>query len=983
MNKQFMHFAGIIIWFFLPFMGISQNSVLSDGTWYKLSVSETGVYKITYDDLLNWGIDPGLLNPESIAIYGNGNGMLPESPDEFRYDDLQEIAIKVVGEEDQSFDMDDFILFYGEGPTEWNVNESTGKLIHETNLYSDEVFYFLNLDMPDALRLQTQYSTVIPPTNFSDSYSWNMVYEPELENLIHSGKIWFAERFDDQLTHDFPISIPNLKIDQPVMLGYRVAARSSVASFFSIYADGVLLDSKQIVSVNFGNSLSNYARINSGEVEFFPNDEDFNLTFEYEQPNDSATGWLDYFTLSAKRNLIFEGPQMFFSDQDAYGPGMLTQFDLDNASSAMQIWNVTDPLLPADIDFDLTGSVAEYTLETESMLQFLAFTDSDLTPEFIGAVENQNLHGMTIPEMVIITAPEFESAASTLGGFRESNNNLSVAITSPQIIYNEFSSGAQDVTAIRDFVKYLYEKSNGENPKYLLLMGDASVDYKDRLENNTNFVPTWESEESLSPVGSYCSDDYFVRFSEGFILSLALGRIPAETVTEADIFVQNLMQYASQGNTGNWHNQLALIADDEDGNLHFADAEEIADSVNQLAPYMNVSKIYLDAFPQITLPNGEQRYPEVNEAINQQINDGVLVINYQGHGGYNYLAHEQVMTPEDIQSWNNVNKLPVFMTFTCAFGQMDDPEVNPMFMELLSKEYKGMVAVLSPTRPTYASANMSICKKVYSNWLNDPDRAFGRDIQLAKNSSNSIENASKFIFFGDPAMRIAVPLLQVKTESIKGIPVEEFTDTLHPGSFITLDGYILSEEGNLVSGFNGELTIQVFDRSETRTTLGNDTSIYITDFEVQDSVVKVVSTSVTNGHWETEFFLPNDMDSVYGNIKLSYYAWTETEDAAGYFKDILVGGLQASVWDRREDALAIQVYPTMTDDRMFIQIDKDCKNVSCELINLSGEHFELLRMINYKKGMKGELNVSEFPAGFYILTITADAFIQSRKIIIK
>ena len=977
-----MHYAGVLLWLCIPVLGAAQNSVLSEGNWYKLAVSQTGVYKITYNDLLGWGINPAEINPQNVAIYGNGNGMLPESPDEFRYDDLQEIAIKVVGEEDQTFDVDDYILFYGEGPTEWNFDESGGEMLHETNLYSDEVFYFLNPDMPGAVRVQTQYSTVIPPTNFSDNYTWNMVYEPEVENLIHSGKSWFAERFDDQLSYDFPISIPNLMVDQPVRLKFRVAARSSVSSVFNIYTDGVLLDSKQIVSVNFSNTLSDYAKINSGEVEFFPNGSDFSLTFEYEQPNDSATGWLDYFTLSARRNLIFEGPQMYFTDPNAFGPGMVTQFDVDNASVGLQIWNVTDPLSPADVDFDLTGSVAEYTLETDVVQQFIAFTDSDLKPAFNEAIENQNLHGMVVPEMLIIAAPEFESAANTLAGFRESNDNLSVATTSPQIIYNEFSSGAQDITAIRDFIKYLYEKSNGVNPKYLLLFGDASVDYKDRLENNTNFVPIWESDESLNPVGSYCSDDYFVRFSEDFILSVALGRIPAETATEADIFVQNLIQYASQGNTGNWHNHVALIADDEDANIHFGDAEIIADSIDQIAPYMNVSKIYLDAFSQITLPDGEQRYPEVNEAINQQINDGVLVINYQGHGGYNYLAHEQVMTPEDIQSWNNVNKLSVFMTYSCAFGQLDDPAVNPMFMELLSKEYKGMVAVLSSSRPTYAGANMQICKNIYSNWLNDPDRTLGEIIKLAKNNSGSVENKSKFMLFGDPAMRIALPQMNVETEYIKEIPIEEFADTLHPGSYVTLAGSIFSPDGNLMSGFSGELTISIYDIPKADSLLVNDPQSYFDTFVKQDKLLKTITTNVVDGTWTSEFFLPNDLDTVFGNIKFSYYAVGDIGEAKGYLKT-LVGGLQAGVDRNLYPDVSVSIYPTVANDKIYIQLDEDLKNLKCSLTTISGTQIELAENLQYKSGEKLALDVSRMSEGFYILTIKSDELYYSQKVIIR
>jgi hypothetical protein len=983
MNKQFMHFAGMIIWIFLPFMGIAQNSVLSEGTWYKLSVSETGIYKITYNDLLNWGIDPGSVVPENISIYGNGNGMLPESTAAFRYDDLQQNAIHVEGEADGTFDPGDFILFYGEGPTDWHFDEASGLMVHSTNIYSDAVCYFLTTDATDPLRIQTQYSSIVPPNNTSTTYTSVYVYEPETENLIHSGKIWFGDKFDIETSKTYPVNFPGLLVDQPIHLLLRLAARSSELSTLFIYQDEFLLNSININYVNFQNPASTYARMIEPALDFNANESAFDLILDYNKPNDSSIAWLDYFTLQAICDLKFEGPQMAFRDLLSIGPSMVTEFLLEESPGDLQIWNVTNPLQPQNLAFELIDSKASFILETDSLLSFIAFTNADMTPEMIGMVENQNLHGLEPPEMVIISAPEFLSSANALAGFRESNDNLSVFVTTPDNIYHEFSSGAQDVTAIRDFMRYLHEKSGNEQPKYLLLLGDGSVDYKDRLDNNTNFVPVWESEESLNPISSYCMDDFYGRFSDDYSLSIAVGRLPAGNIPEAEVMVQKLFQYESPEKFGSWRNDICFIADDEDGNLHLSGAEELANTIILEDRDFNIQKIYLDAFPQIILPDGQPRYPEVNQSINSAVNDGLLVMTYIGHGGPEKLAYEEVLTPEEINTWTNTGKFPVMLNYTGDISRFDNPAMAPLGEQLVEKENAGMVAVMAPSRPTYAGANLELAKAMYRNWLDHPGMPIGEIAVHAKNESNAIVNKAKHILFGDPSMRIAVPLLQVKTESIKGIPVEEFTDTLHPGSFITLDGYILSEEGNLVSGFNGELTIQVYDRSEIRTTLGNDTSIYITDFEVQDKVIKSVSTEVINGHWESEFFLPNELDSTFGNIKLSYYAWSETEDAAGHYSDIVVGGLQASVSDHDQGKIAIQVYPTFADDRLFFQVGEDCQNVKCELINLSGIHFDLLKGENYPRGTSGELDVSDLPAGFYILTISANGLMKSQKVIIR
>lgn len=981
MIKQSLHYAGVLLWFCLPLLSFSQNSILADGNWYKLSVKETGVYKITYDDLVSWGFDPAAINPENVAIYGNGNGMLPESPSEFRYDDLVGNAITVVGENDGSFDPADYVLFYAQGPTAWKLDAGTGQFSHETNLYSEEVFYFLNLNKPGAARIQDQFSTIIPATNFAETFTWHEAYEPELENLIHSGKMWFGDRFDGNMSIVYPLTIPNLVTDEPVHLSYQFAARSSETSTFNIYADGELLATEQVSMVNFNNSYSDFAKMRSGEISFYPGGQEISLMIEYAAPNDSATGWLDFFSLQATANLFFEEPQLLFSVPGIIGPSTVTEFSLENAASNLLIWNITDPLQPGNVIFDLNGSVAEYTLETDSLLQFIAFTGTDLKPEFIETVANQNLHGIAVPEMVIISAPEFESSANSLAAFRQSNDNLTVLVSHTSQIYNEFSSGAQDPTAIRDFMKYLYEKSGGENPKYLLLLGDASVDYKDRLENNTNFIPIWESEVSLNPVSSYCSDDFYGQFTEALSLDLAIGRIPAETASEAETMVQNIIGYASPENVGSWHNQFALIADDEDSNLHFTDAEELMDTLEMIAPYLNLSKIYLDAYPQVTLPDGHQRYPDVNDAINQRINDGVLAMTYIGHGGQDYLAHEQIMTPEDIQTWNNVNRMNVFMTFTCAFGRMDDPVFDPMMMELLAQENQGMVAVFTATRPTYAGANMHLNKNIQSNLIEHPDKPFGEIVRMAKNNSGTVVNKTKFVLFGDPAMRIAIPLLKVETDFIKETAVQEFNDTLHPGSYITLEGSVLDLDGNVQTDFSGEITIDVFDIPETIHLLQNDSMSQAGDFMLQDRVIKTVTANVTSGHWYTEFFLPNDMDSVYGNIKLSYYAVDGPDEASGYYKT-LVGGLQAGIADEPEE-LEVLIYPTVANDWINVRLGTNTQNVTCIMTSITGQQFEIVRNHNYKQGENIQLDIHNLPDGFYILSIQTEHNQHAEKIIIQ
>ncbi len=165
-------------------------------------------------------------------------------------------------------------------------------------------------------------------------------------------------------------------------------------------------------------------------------------------------------------------------------------------------------------------------------------------------------------------------------------------VVTTQQIFNEFGSGSSDPVAIRDFVKMYYDKygnSTADKLKYLLLFGDASYDYKDRLADNTSFVPAWENNFSLDPLATYASDDFFgflddnEDINSGAVtnyLDIGIGRVPAKNADEAKNFVDKVEAYFDPKSFGPWRNSLTFIADDEDQNLHLQDAELITNTAN-------------------------------------------------------------------------------------------------------------------------------------------------------------------------------------------------------------------------------------------------------------------------------------------------------------------------------------------------------------------------------------------------------------------
>jgi hypothetical protein len=983
MKMQCYLFAAIGVWVLTIFSASCQNSILSTGNWYKIAVEQTGIHRITYDDLLIYGIDPEQVNPKNFRIYGNGNGMLPESNEAFCYDDPVENAIFVFGEEDEVFDEEDYILFYGEGPTQWTYNAASELFEHSVNLYSDYTFYFFNFDLGQGKRIPEEFSTIVPYTHTSTSFNDYYAHEPELENLIHTGKQWFGERFEETTQYNFEIIFPNLVTESQVLLEAWVAARSTIVSSLGFSINTVNIANYSIPALYFNNSNADYAKIGLDTTYFYSTSPVLNLTIAYDQPTDSSVAWLNYFSMNARRHLIFESGQLNFRDAQTFGPGTVTKFVIEHPEDNAEIWNITDPLNPSHVQHEFAGNQLSFILETDELPEFIVFDASQFySPEYIGQVANQNLHGMEAPELIIVSPEEFLAPAQQLANFRQEHDGISVEVVSPELIYNEFSSGAQDIMAVRNFVRYLFNQTNGENPKYLLLFGDGSFDYKDRIENNTNFIPVWESTESLNPIASFCSDDYYAMLDDDYLLDIAVGRVPGRTLSEAEAMVQKLIFYSSEeSNYGLWRNEMCLVADDEDSNLHLVDAEELAEIAGISGQDFNLTKLYLDAFEQVTIGDSSF-YPAVNAALTATINEGVNILNYIGHGSYNALAHEKIFTAADISNWTN-SFFPIFLTATCDFGRFDDPEIYSLAEQSLMVTGKGMIAVVSPSRATYAGGNAVLLQNIFEQWFENPGNRLGEILRVAKNNTSTNDNTRKHVLFGDPSMLPAIPHYQVVPEIINGQILPAVLDTLNPGEDVIVTGFISDQEGNPINNFMGNLHVIIYERADTVFTLGNDTAIYIASFLTQDSILLELDTEVLNGQFGFEFKLPNEMESAYGTIKISFYARDYPTDARGHFSELVVGGFPSGDSEKNATADDIRFYPTCFNQSIRFTTSADAGHIRIQMVDLTGTKQFENDYYHLNAGEVNEINLSELPSGFYLISAYGDGFFITRKIVKK
>ena len=891
------------------------NSVLKEGSgiWYKISVNRDGVYKIDKSFLANCGINTTNLNPNHINIYGNGEGMLPEKNSLPRIDDLAKNAIFIQGESDGVFDDSDYILFYGWGPHRWNPKNGA-EFQRTLNVYSDEAYYFINIDPNNSpLRIENMVEIADPSVYQVTSYDFRDVYENDLVNLVGGGKRWYGELFDVELERTFNFSIPNLDT-VPIKINSSIATNGSgISQAFSV--NGTMVFNSNV------SYLSDFTRVESN-FSFSTVATSIPLKLTITRSNPSILTYLDRIIVNTRRKLVFYGTQMNFRNLTQSQPGSVCDYAISSFSPYGFVWDLSDRTSPKKV----FGSFSNGNFNFKANYTYTEYVASNgtsfYTPEKVGSVANQNLHGLEQADYLIVTHTDFLAQANRLADLHREQGTNTHVVTIDQA-YNEFSSGAPDAVAIRMLAKMFHDRAL-TNPalglKYLLLFGDGTYDPKDRLANNNNKILTYQADNSENYISCYVSDDFFGMLddNESFLsidlLDIGIGRILASNVTQAKQQVDKIEHYMKNGSQlfnstagsccfennsaltfGDWKLKYVQIADDEENNYFIVnDTEPQYEEVTSNHFEMNCEKLYLDAYPQQTTAGG-QRYPDVYNAITDRIQRGALVVNYVGHGGEVGLAEERVVTIPQINGWTNINALNLFVSATCEFTKYDDPKRVSAGEWVSLNPTGGAIALMTTTRSVYFGVNTSVgtalFKNVFDRNSDSSPLTFGEIMMRTKNDALQSDNKRSFTLIGDPALKIALPSLVVKTDSINGKnPVIEM-DTLNALSTVRIKGHIEDHLGNIQSNFNGILIPSIFDKVKTIKTLGQDPTSPQMEYDLQRNIVFKGKNSITNGFFDFSFVVPKDIALTIGKGKISYYAYTNSVDASGFDTNFRIGGI--------------------------------------------------------------------------------------------
>ena len=905
------------------------SSLLASGNWYKFKVNKSGIYKLTYEDIQGMGLP----NPENVSIYGHGGRQLSYANSDPRPVDLPQIPIFMHNGSDGVFGSGDYILFYAEGPVVWDTLQ--GRFEHHLHHYSGSIFYFITTSQGPAQQIETVDNTSLThdkTVNTYNDYSW---YEKERYNLIGSGRNWYSLQFDED-EFDTTFTFPNIVPGSVMNIDAVIAARSEYNRTVFLKVNDNRMDTVITSPVTYGRSYYTYAKESEFNYSTVNPGSSVTIGLEFIQGLISDEAYLDYITVNTRCQLRMNGEVLFFRDLQSLGENEVALYSVGDVNGETQLWDITNINNIFSIKGQQTGNTFEFKASTDELRQYVLLdTNFDFPRPVIddskfgvGPVENQNLRELTLVNYLIIAPEEFNTQAERLAEFHRQNSHLLVQIVTPWQIYNEFSSGTPDVSAIRDFIRQHYQKSTANDSlKYVLLFGDGSYNNHSYHEGNTNLILTYQSSNSLVPTSSYISDDFFGLLDEGegdisdnYLagkMDVGVGRLPVRSLNgndeEAQIVVDKIIRY-NEKTDNDWRRVLTFVGDDQyddggtrDGTVHMGHADEMTKLIAENQAGFEFKKIYLDAYEQVKSSTGAF-YPGAKTDLLNSFIKGTLIFCYFGHGSENQLTSERILQKSDVNSMKN-EFLPLFITATCQFSRYDDVAMEVQTGEISARTSAGEEALLNPdggaiglfstTRVVYSSQNLQLALELFNNIFeknyNGEKLRLGDVSKKAKNGLGNQINKLSFSMLGDPALILAYPEFKVTTDTVNGFSVEEISDTLKAFSYVTVSGHVTYDDGSIIPDFNGLVYPRVYDKKVKMITLGNDSEdpdnpSDLFEYMDQKNLLYKGKASVQNGRFSFSFLVPKDISYSIGNGKISYYATNKLVDAKGEYTGLFIGG---------------------------------------------------------------------------------------------
>jgi hypothetical protein len=885
------------------------SSALSSGFWVQIKVTENAVYKITYEDLKNYGFS----NPANVKLYGYGGWILSEkfSDTSLYIDDLPEVSVYVNKGSDGVFGAGDYILFYGRGAVKWAYSTTNGGVFeHENNPYSTYGSYFLKEDAAGFKEMTTQPSAGTGSVTLSvfDDYA---VHELEKVTISNTGRELFGEGFvGSSSTQNFSFSTAGITADEgKIKLSFAAAPKTTTPVTLAVGGQTVVSLSIPVLS---GSYRKAYLRESWGN---WTGEKSEQTTATVTCNTSQVTlAYLNYITLNFKRTLKFySSGYTFFRNRESISQSV--NYSISNATTDCQVWDITENYDVKRITGNISGSTFSFSTVSDKSLHEYAMVNpanSFPKPELVGKVENQNLHALPQTDMIIISPAPYLSYAEQLAE-RHREESLTVTVVDDAKIFNEFSSGTPDATAYRRFVKMFYDRavSDSEKPRYLLLFGDGVCDNR-HLTNEMsrlkaqNYLLTYQVKESLEEINSYGTDDYFgfLADSDGTNikvdkLAVGIGRLPVSSTTQAADAVNKILKYMANDLPGNWKSKIIFTADNDDNTpspkdfVHATQADQLAQYLDATYPEYMLHKYFMDVYVP-TNNNGTTSYPSAKAEFLKTLSDGCLLLNYTGHGSTTAWSSEDMLNISDVRQMT-YEHLPLWITATCDYGWFDGITTSAGEEAFLNAN-GGAIALFTTTRVVYSQNNFNIHDKIIRNLFKKDSSGnrprLGDVLKQSKIELGSDANKLNYILLGDPALTLNYPEYKIEIESVNGNSLQA-NDTLFFRALdnIAIKGFVTDDTGAKIPDFAGDLKTIVYDSKQTIESYYATASGTRFSYNSYPNQVFIGSTKVTGGEFEFDFTVPQDIFYSKDNGKMIFYASDNNKhDAFGSFLDYCLYG---------------------------------------------------------------------------------------------
>lgn len=900
----------------------ASSSVLSEGKWGKVKVTRPGMQFVSAATLRQLGFS----DPTKVNVYGFGGRILP---DELRASDPDDLPLL------PSVRSAAGIWFFGHDHIRWSASStSQGSLPyqHQAQPYADESWYYLS----DRDATAAELPKAALPTSAgasANTFTQMLLHEQDLVHPHASGRIYLGEDFRSTPKRTFSFDLTDNAGDSFSFYA-SFGALSLNASEFTLSPSGGNPVKASIAKSSIGSTSSYnsdvYMRtgISSGAGKV--SDNRAAIEVSYDPNGDVKFARLDYIELAYTRRLALRDNQIYFPIRLSQP----TRLEISGASAGLTVWDVTDPTRPQSVEVSVNGSTATF-IAPAGAREYVAFL-----PEKGGyavadpkSVDNQDIHSMNTPDMLIISPYEYLSAANSLAAHHREHDGYTVHILQPETIYNEFSSGTPDPGAFRRLLKMWYDRGaapapdNGEPTGkigYCLILSRPTYDNKRIMETTRNTpyprIPIWQSPSGAENTSSYCTDDYIVMLDDyettgSFKLSeqklrVAVGRMPFKSQSEASAMVKKYIDYVCNQEPGAWHNQIMMVADNNDKGAfhHLTQSEDMYNLLcaSDAGKRFQVEKLYLDSYEQVVTQKGPT-FPAAKERLLRLWNDGVNLITYIGHASPIEWTDEKLLEWADIQNFSNRN-LPFLYAATCEFARIDQD--TPSGAEILwSNPNGGIIATICPVRSVYIKNNGPLSEAVgrhfFDNSTPGRGRRIGNILLDAKNDIND-DNRLRFTIVGNPVMRFNLPENIVTVTSINGVDPATAEDkpVISARSRTEIKGEVTKADGTRDTEFNGTIDIVLYDAEkvvETYPYVNANGSQEKVSYNDHKTMLYHGLAKVTAGEWNTTLLVPMEIENLYTPGRISLYAYSDKGvEAHGGTTDLYVYGYDESAPDDNE-----------------------------------------------------------------------------------